>query len=63
MDCSVLCKFQTHPDIRSILLSTGDTELIEDTSDDYDWGCGTKMTGKNKLGKILMKVREKLQIS
>jgi hypothetical protein len=62
MYCAVLRKFQTHPDIRAILLDTGNAELIEDTSDDYYWGCGTEKTGKNKLGQILMEVRKKLCI-
>jgi len=33
-------------------------ELIEQTSTDYYWGCGTNGTGKNMLGKILMQVRD-----
>jgi len=58
---SVLRKFQTHKEIRDILLSTGNEELIEETTNDYYWGCGTEGTGKNMLGKILMEVREKLR--
>lgn len=58
---AVLRKFETHPSIREILLSTGDEELIEQTTDDYYWGCGTKGTGKNMLGQILMEVRDMLR--
>lgn len=58
---SVLAKFEAHPDIRAILLATGDEELIEQTTDDYYWGCGTEGTGKNMLGKILMEVRTLLR--
>jgi len=54
---AVLAKFRTHDDIREILLSTGDSEIIEKTTDDYYWGCGSDGTGKNMLGKILMEVR------
>jgi ribA/ribD-fused uncharacterized protein len=54
---AVLRKFETHADIRELLLATGDEELIEKTTDDYYWGCGTDGTGKNMLGKILMEVR------
>lgn len=57
---AVLKKFETHEDIRNILLSTGKEELVEKTTYDYYWGCGTNGTGKNMLGKILMEVREKL---
>ena len=58
---AVLAKFQAHADLREILLGTGDEELIEETSRDYYWGCGTDRTGKNMLGKILMETRGKLR--
>jgi ribA/ribD-fused uncharacterized protein len=54
---AVLRKFETHAAIRAVLLSTGDEELIEQTSDDYYWGCGAAGTGRNMLGQILMEVR------
>jgi N-glycosidase YbiA len=54
-------KFETHEDIRRILLSTGNEELIEQTTDDYYWGCGTNGTGANMLGKILMEVRAEMR--
>ena len=57
----VLKKFETHTDIRKLLLATGDEEIIEATSEDYYWGCGTDGTGENMLGKILMDVREDLR--
>lgn len=58
---AVLKKFSTHPDIRALLISTGNQEIIEATTDDYYWGCGLSGTGKNMLGKILMEVRELLK--
>jgi N-glycosidase YbiA len=58
---AVLCKFETHADIREILLSTGDKQLIEDSPIDYYWGCGKDGSGKNMLGIILMEVRDKLR--
>jgi ribA/ribD-fused uncharacterized protein len=54
-------KFLAHRDIQQILLDTGDEELIEATTNDYYWGCGTNGTGKNMLGKILMEVREEIR--
>ena len=57
---AVLAKFSQNPDIKEILLQTGEEEIIEATTDDYYWGCGSKGTGKNMLGKILMEVRELL---
>lgn len=58
---AVRAKFEAHPDIRAILLSTGDEELIEKTTDDYYWGCGTEGHGKNMLGRLLMELREELR--
>lgn len=61
MKQGVLRKFQTHADIREILLATGDEELVENSPIDYYWGCGADGSGKNKLGIILMAVREILR--
>lgn len=61
MGKAVLCKFETHADIRDILLSTGTHDLVENAPGDYYWGCGQNGTGKNMLGKILMDVRERLR--
>lgn len=57
---AVLCKFSTHLDIKEILLSTADEEIVENSPVDYYWGCGADGTGKNMLGIILMEVREQL---
>lgn len=57
----VLQKFRTHVDIREILLATGDELLVENSPIDYYWGCGKDGSGKNKLGLILMEVREILR--
>jgi ribA/ribD-fused uncharacterized protein len=54
---AVLRKFETHAAIRAILLDTGDEDLVEKTSGDYYWGCGTDGTGKNMLGRILVETR------
>ena len=58
---AVLIKFLTHLDIQSILLSTGDRLLVEDSQIDYYWGCGKDKTGQNHLGKILMSVRQEIR--
>lgn len=59
---AVLEKFKQNNDAKKILLSTGDKEIIEKTTKDYYWGCGTNGTGGNMLGKILMEVREILKV-
>lgn len=40
------------------LLGTRQLRLVEKTTSDHYWGCGTKKNGHNKLGEILMEVRE-----
>jgi ribA/ribD-fused uncharacterized protein len=57
----VLAKFLQHADLRAELMATGNEELIEDSPVDWYWGCGKDGTGKNMLGKTLMRVRKELQ--
>jgi len=59
----VLRKFETHADIREVLLSTGDELIVENSPIDYYWGCGADGSGKNMLGQILMELREILRDS
>lgn len=61
MGRAVLQKFQTHADIRAILLATEDEEIVENSPHDFYWGCGKDGTGTNQLGKILMEVRDRLR--
>ncbi len=61
MRLAVLRKFETHADIREVLLSTGDELIVENSPIDYYWGCGADGSGKNRLGQILMEVRERLR--
>ena len=54
---AVLRKFETHADIRAILLNTGDADIVENAPGDTYWGCGKDGTGLNRLGQILIEVR------
>lgn len=58
---AVRAKFEQNPDIRAVLLGTGEEELIEDARNDDYWGCGADGTGKNMLGKVLMEIRDALR--
>jgi hypothetical protein len=58
---AVLRKFETHKDIREVLFSTGDEQIVENSPIDYYWGCGKDGSGRNRLGEILMEVREILR--
>lgn len=51
-------KFNTHPDLQDLLLSTGSQVIVEDSPYDYYWGAGKDGSGKNRLGKLLMQLRE-----
>ncbi|MFI5843014.1 NADAR family protein [Catenuloplanes sp. NPDC051500] len=57
---AVAAKFGAHADIRAILLSTGTEEIVEDTTTDRYWGRGRDGTGRNMLGRILMRTRARL---
>ena len=61
MEKAVMEKFKQNKEIREVLLSTDQDSIVEKTTDDYYWGCGKDGSGQNKLGKILMCVREKIR--
>jgi ribA/ribD-fused uncharacterized protein len=54
-------KFTQHPDLRSLLLGTGDASLVEHRQRDRYWGDGGDGTGKNRLGLLLMELRAELR--
>ena len=58
---AVYQKFSQNDDLKSILLDTGNAILIEHTVNDNFWGDGGDGSGQNKLGIILMQVRQELR--
>lgn len=58
---AVYAKFSQNNELKDILLKTGLEDIIENTSNDYYWGCGTNGSGSNMLGIILMEIRDKLK--
>jgi ribA/ribD-fused uncharacterized protein len=58
---AVRAKFTQHDDLKTILLGTGDARIVEHTTNDAYWGDGGDGSGKNRLGQILMQVREELR--
>lgn len=67
-------KFAQNPGLKQALLDTGDTMLVEASPTDVIWGIGLAATdpnvenescwrGQNLLGKVLMRVRSKLNES
>ena len=60
MRTALRAKFEQHPKLKALLLSTGDAELIEHTRNDRYWADGGDGTGKNRLGYLLMELRAEL---
>jgi len=54
-------KFTQHEEARAVLLGTGDAKLVEHTAKDAYWGDGGDGSGKNRLGYLLMELREELR--
>lgn len=54
-------KFTQNNNLKEILLGTGDRKLIEHTDRDKYWGDGGNGEGQNRLGILLMKVRDELR--
>ena len=58
---ALLAKFIQHRKLRELLISTRTRQLVEHTYIDSFWGDGGDGFGSNRLGKLLMKVREIIQ--
>lgn len=54
-------KFSQHSSLRSLLLETGEAELVEHTKNDSYWADGGDGSGRNMLGILLMRVRDELR--
>lgn len=54
-------KFTQHEELKAVLLGTGDAKLVEHTANDSYWGDGGDGSGKNRLGHLLMQVRDELR--
>lgn len=61
MRSALQAKFEQHPELRALLLSTGERRLVEHTENDDFWGDGGDGSGDNMLGRLLMDLRRQLQ--
>ena len=61
MENILQAKAEQHEYVRRKLLETGDRELVEDSWRDSYWGWGEDHKGQNMLGKLWMKVRDRLR--
>lgn len=61
MRTALRAKFDQHAELRLRLLATGDAPLVEHTANDSYWGDGGDGSGRNRLGALLMEVRDELR--
>ncbi len=61
MLAALRAKFTQHAKLRRLLLGTKDARLVEHTRRDFYWGDGGDGSGKNRLGQLLMRVRDELR--
>jgi ribA/ribD-fused uncharacterized protein len=55
-------KFTQHDHLREALLNTGEAPLVEHTPNDHYWADGGDGSGQNRLGQLLMELRERLRM-
>jgi ribA/ribD-fused uncharacterized protein len=56
----IRAKVSQNQDVKECLLKTGSKKIIENSPWDKFWGVGEDKSGLNKMGEILMKVREEI---
>ena len=61
MEDICLHKLEQNPYIKKKLLQTEDKLIVEDSPVDSFWGWGPNRDGKNEMGKIWMRLREKIK--
>jgi len=57
----LLAKFTQHPNLEKLLIDTLGKKLIEKSKTDSYWGCGRDGRGRNRLGFLLMQVRQEIK--
>jgi ribA/ribD-fused uncharacterized protein len=55
-------KFTQYALLRELLRSTGAARLVEHTCNDRYWADGGDGTGRNRLGELLVELRERLKV-
>lgn len=58
---SLFHKFTHNQELKALLLNTKDAVLVENSPHDAYWGVGRNKDGLNRLGKLLMQIRTKIQ--
>ena len=60
MAIAIRAKFTQHEELRRALIETGTRKLVEANIRDPYWGCGKNGRGCNRLGVMLMELRDEL---
>jgi hypothetical protein len=58
---AVRSKLSAHPELRALILATGEEELVEASPSDQYRGAGQDGSGQNRLGHLLMEARAALR--
>ena len=61
METAVRAKFQLNQQLQALLLRTGEAEIVEDSTHDPFWGVGRDGRGENRMGRLLMQVRQEIR--
>jgi N-glycosidase YbiA len=61
MKRGLVAKLDQHPELKELLLATGTKRIVEDSPEDYYWGCGRDGTGTNRMGALWEELRERLR--
>ena len=62
MEDVLRAKLTQHEDVRGVLKRSGKRQIVENSPLDDFWGCGPKSSGKNMMGVLWMKLRDKRRI-
>ncbi|GAQ80666.1 hypothetical protein KFL_000590190 [Klebsormidium nitens] len=54
-------KSMQHEELKEVLLSTGERNLVEHTTNDSYWADGGNGSGRNVLGQLLVRLRSELR--
>jgi len=60
---AIQAKFRQHPDLARKLLATGGARIVEHSIDDGYWGDGLDGKGLNRMGLLLMELRDQMSLN